>query len=404
MKRLSIALSLLVILLLLGAIAVTNHPKVRDFVGGFLPLLKPPPDLSSFETLPFTLPARFVATLYADGLDGARVLARDESGHLVVSQTSEGKITALLDTNGDGQAEDKKVILSGLNNPHGIIFTCGPLQDDCVLYVAETDKVSVYTYDGRTQTATFRKKLLDLPDDGGHYTRSLLLSADGTKLLVAVGSSCNVCLEKDQARAAITEIDLASGASRIFAKGLRNTVFMTHHPVTGDIWGTDMGRDLLGDDLPPEEINILRDGQNYGWPICYGNNIHDSDFDTNVYIRNPCMEPFETPAHIEMQAHSAPLGIAFVPEEGWSEEYWYNALVAFHGSWNRSTPTGYKVVRVPLNVQGAPTGPIEDFMTGFMQGDGTVIGRPVGILAEPGGTLYISDDRAGVIYRVSRTD
>ena len=402
MKRLSIALSLLIIILLLGAVAVTKQPKVRDFVGGFLPLLKPAPDISSLDTLPFTLPSGFEATLYADDLDGVRVLARDELGHLVVSQTSEGEITALLDTNGDGRAEEKKTILSGLNNPHGIVFTCGPLQDDCVLYVAEIDKVSVYTYNGTTQAATFRKKLLDLPNDGGHYTRSLLLSADGTKLLVSTGSSCNVCLEKDEARAAIMEIDLKNGTSRVFAKGLRNTVFMTHHPVTGDIWGTDMGRDLLGDDLPPEEINILRDGGNYGWPICYGKNIHDTNFDKNTYIRNPCMEPFETPAHIEMQAHSAPLGISFVPEEGWPEDWWYDALIAYHGSWNRSVPTGYKLVRVPLDAQGMQTGPIEDFMTGFTQ-NGEVLGRPVAILVEPGGTLYISDDRAGAIYRVSRT-
>ena len=171
---------------------------------------------------------------------------------------------------------------------------------------------------------------------------------------------------------------------------------MAIHPVTGEIWGTDMGRDLLGDDVPPDEVNIIREGGNYGWPICYGKNIHDADFDKNTYIRNPCMEPFEQPSQIDIPAHSAPLGIAFIPEEGWPEEYWHDILVAYHGSWNRSVPTGYKIVRI--DEHGIAT----DFMTGFMDG-GEVLGRPVGLLVEPGGALYISDDRAGVIYKVART-
>lgn len=171
-----------------------------------------------------------------------------------------------------------------------------------------------------------------------------------------------------------------------------------------------MGRDNLGDDLPPDEINIIErpsagSGQssipNFGWPICYGKNIHDTNFDKNTYIRNPCMEPFETPSFIDLPAHSAPLGLAFVPEEGWPEEWWYNILVAYHGSWNRSTPTGYKIARLKMNAKGQYLG-AEDFISGWLTKDGKKTGRPVDIKVLSGGTAYISDDHAGVIYRLFR--
>lgn len=183
------------------------------------------------------------------------------------------------------------------------------------------------------------------------------------------------------------------------AKGLRNSVFFTWSDVDGRMWATDMGRDGLGDDTPPDEINIITRESNYGWPICYGQNIHDTDFDKNTYIRNPCMSPFETPAHIDLPAHVAPLGLAFIPEEGWPEEYWYNLLVAEHGSWNKKEPVGYKIVRVILDAKGNYKG-TEDFLSGFLTKDNKALGRPVDIITHPGGVMYISDDHAGVIYRV----
>ncbi len=178
-------------------------------------------------------------------------------------------------------------------------------------------------------------------------------------------------------------------------------MFLTLHPVTGKVWATEMGRDNLGDDIPPDEINILEKGKNYGWPICYGKNIHDTEFDKNVYIRNPCMDPFETGSHVDLQAHSAPLGIGFIPEEGWDEDMWFDALVSYHGSWNRSVPTGYKIVRVKLDAQGNYIG-AEDFITGWLKSDGTKLGRPVDVKVLSGGTMYISDDDRGAIYKVSR--
>ena len=160
-----------------------------------------------------------------------------------------------------------------------------------------------------------------------------------------------------------------------------------------------MGLDWLGDNLPPYEINIVEEGHNYGWPICYGQNIHDSAFDKNTYISDPCSDM--TPAKVDLGAHVAPLGLAFIPEEGWPEDWWYNLLVAEHGSWNSSTPVGYKVVRIKLDAAGNYLG-TEDFLTGFLKG-GQAIGRPADILVQPGGVVYISDDKAGVIYRLTAT-
>ena len=187
-----------------------------------------------------------------------------------------------------------------------------------------------------------------------------------------------------------------------------------------------MGRDLLGDDTPPDEIDIIDSSStgseqnpvpNFGWPICYGKNVHDTDFDHNTYIRNPCMEPFEIGSHIDLPAHSAPLGLAFFPKD-WPEEYRDDLLVAYHGSWNRSEPTGYKIVRVKLDSRGNFEG-VEDFITGWLRrsddksevGVPTVVsgltpegalGRPVDLVFHKG-SLYISDDKAGVVYKVVRS-
>lgn len=384
---------------------------VGQYVSGVASLLRPspaPPDESD-EALPFTLPQEFAAYMFAENVPDARVMVRDPKGVLLVSETNQGKVVALPNLDADGKADRVVTILEGLRKPHGLLVLCGETgfesidQDNCSLIVAESHRVAAYRYDADTYSAVFEKVLVQLPDDGGHFTRTLILHPDNKRILVSVGSSCNVCTEKDERRAAILAVDPDKSGFEIFATGLRNTVFMTTHYVTGDIWGTDMGRDNLGDDLPPDEVNIIREGSNYGWPTCYGKNIHDTNFDKNTYIRNPCIEPLETPSYIDIPAHSAPLGIAFIPEEGWPEEWWYDALVAYHGSWNRSTPTGYKIVRFPLDTEGNPEGEPIDFMTGFRDENGQVLGRPVDILIEPGGIMYVSDDKAGRIYRVSRT-
>lgn len=360
--------------------------------------------------MPLNLPAGFSISIFTKNLVDPRVMVFDPDGNLLVSVTSQGKVVALPDKNADGIVDETRTVISGLNRPHGLAFRCegGSSAGNCQLYIAESDEIATYDYDRGKMFASNKKKITDLPNGGEHFTRTIGFGPDN-KLYVSIGSDCNVCNESDSRRAKIFSMNPDGSDFKEFARGLRNTVFFTWHPITGKMWGADMGRDFLGDDLPPDEINILEEGKNYGWPICYGKNIHDTDFDKNTYIRNPCMEPFEMPSYIDIPAHSAPLGLAFVPKDtekgklgvnaAWKEGYWYNLFVAYHGSWNRTAPTGYKIARYKLDINGNVLG-VEDFITGWLkEGDGAY-GRPVGILVQPGGYMYISDDKAGVIYRV----
>jgi glucose/arabinose dehydrogenase len=365
---------------------------------GFVPLVTPSPISVTTTTptvagknttgLPLKLPEGFSIDIFAKDVKDARVIAMDPNGTPIVSLTSVGRVVALT--------EPVTTVLDHLHSPHGLAFKCDS-SARCQLYVAETNAVSEYDYDATTRKATKRKKLFDLPNAGFHFTRTLQFLSDG-RLLVMVGSDCNICHETDPLRAAASVWD--GKELKSFAAGLRNSVFVTPGP-NGQTWATEMGRDSLGDDIPPDEINILEEGKNFGWPNCYGQNIHDTQFDKNTYIRNPCMEPFETPSHIDIPAHSAPLGLVFVPaNSAWPKEYWGNLLVAYHGSWNRTVPTGYKIRRFVLDANGNVTHD-EDFISGWLTPKGDVLGRPVGLAFDAHDDLYVSDDRLGVVYRVT---
>src|SRR3990167_3276890 len=394
---------LILILVLIILIAVGYF--VWTFLRGTLPAVsKPNEDISKVienipqnsTDFPLKLLDGFSISIFAKDLGAPRVMAYDPVGNILVSVPSKGKVLALLpDKNGDGMSDETKTIISGLKKPHGIAFKC-PEAGLCKIYIAETDKVVMYDYDEKNLKLKNPKDIVDLPSAGGHTTRTLMFLpySNENKLLISV-------------------VNADGSDLQTYARGLRNSVFMAIHPVNGKIWATEMGRDLLGDNLPPDEINIIDEGSpsavsgqnsehealNFGWPICYGKNIHDTDFDKNPYIRNPCEEPFETESYIDIPAHSAPLGLAFFPEEGWPENYWHNLLVAYHGSWNRTEPTGYKIVRYMLDANGKYIG-VEDFIVGWLDGN-TALGRPVDIIIQPGGTIFISDDKAGVIYRVT---
>lgn len=396
MKKYVIAIPI-VLLVALASLFIYFSDSIR----GVVPLIEPVPELpNNGEVMPFEVPEGFRATLYSKDTPGARVITRDPRGVMTVSLTNEGRVVLLPDEDGNSVADAVIDLITNLQAPHGIVFDCPSNGNTCTLYVAEETAVTAYEYNPENRTTTLEKTVMTLPSDGGHSTRTLHMHPDGRHLLVSTGSSCNVCDEKDPLRAAIYSIDLETYTSLRFAWGLRNTVFMATHPVTGDIWGSDMGRDLLGDDIPPDEINILRDGSWYGWPWFYGKSVFDERYEPGV---EPSFAYDAVGSHIDIPAHSAPLGIAFVPEEGWPEEYWHDLIIAYHGSWNRSEPTGYKLVRFDLTPEGELDGIQTDFMTGFFNAEGKLLGRPAGLMIEPGGTLYVSDDRAGAIYKISRT-
>lgn len=343
------------------------------------------------------LPQGLAISTFAKNLPGARVIAFDSLGNMWVSQTSKGTISEIEIK--DGKAVSVNPIFKNLKNPHGLAI------DGTTMYIAEENKISkvaLYTEDS-LHTIT------ELPKGGRHFTRTLLLvenlfkdsklKEDKKRLLVSIGSSCDACNETDSSLASVFSMRLDGSDFRQYAKGLRNSVFMVLNPSDGKIWATEMGRDNLGDELPPDEINILQEDKDFGWPICYGKNIHDTQFDKNTYIRNPCEEPFEIPSFIDLPAHSAPLGLAFVPNS-WPAEYASDLLVAFHGSWNRTTPTGYKIARIKLLKDGKYKA-AEDFISGWLLKDGkTSSGRPVDIVFDKNGIMYVSDDKAGVVYKV----
>jgi len=337
------------------------------------------------------LPPGFEIALFAK-TESPRMMAFSPGGVLLVTSESAGTVTALPDLSRHGRVQQIVTVLSDLNGPHGIAFHNGNL------YVAEITRLVRYDWDEHQLRASNPTIVVNLPETlGGHMTRTILF-ANG-KLYVSAGSSCNVCTENDPRRAAVSEMNEDGSGMHVFASGLRNAVGLAFNPHTRTVWTTDNGRDWLGDDLPPDEVNDLGlGGGDFGWPFCYGNRVPDAHFGGTA---ERCAST--VPARVELQAHSAPLGLAFVSGPMFPAEYQDDLLVAFHGSWNRSVPTGYKVVRVKMNSQGEPAG-LEDFITGWLPlGEthrGKWMGRPVGLVFAPDGSLYISDDGSGSIYRV----
>ncbi|MDZ7611196.1 MAG: PQQ-dependent sugar dehydrogenase [Candidatus Moranbacteria bacterium] len=340
--------------------------------------------------LPLEVPENFEISFLAENLPGARDISeKDSLGNIWISQTSEGKIS-LLSLNENQELENADTVFENLNRPHGLAIDP---EDGLTLYFAETDAVKRV----RLYTEDTPQKIADLPGGGGHLTRSLHFGPDD-KLYVSIGSSCNVCLESDERRAAVYRMNKDGSNFEKYAEGLRNSVFMATNPITGDIWATEMGRDNLGDNTPPDEINILQEGGNYGWPYCYGKNTRDETF--RPESNENCDDTI--PSRIDLQAHSAPLGLDFVPETGWPEEYWLDLVVAYHGSWNRTVPTGYKLVHFNLDDQGNLENR-QDFISGWLTENGEKLGRPVDVQAFPGGMMLVSDDQKGVVYKIEYT-
>jgi glucose/arabinose dehydrogenase len=306
---------------------------------------------------------------------------------------SANRITLLRDADGDGIAEKRLAFMEDLSQPFGMAL----IGD--TFYVGNTDGVVAFPYMAGADriSATGRKLVAFKP--GGHWTRSLLPSPDGKKLYAGVGSLSNIAeqgMEVEEGRAAIYELDLASGSSRIFASGLRNAVGLAWEPTTGTLWTAVNERDGLGDETPPDYLTSVREGGFYGWPYCYwGQTVDDR------VPQDPAMVAKAITPDYALGGHTASLGLCWVPA-GTLPGFPDGMAIGQHGSWNRSTLSGYKVVFVPFE-NGKPSGPARDILSGFLAPDEREsYGRPVGVTLGPDRSLLVADDVGDVIWRVTR--
>jgi glucose/arabinose dehydrogenase len=305
---------------------------------------------------------------------------------------SPNRITLLRDADGDGVAEIRETFLEGVNQPFGMAL----LGD--TLYVANTDGVVAYPYTlGALRIAAPGKKLTEF-QSGGHWTRSLLLSPDGRKLYIGVGSLSNIAdqgMSAEKGRAAIYEMDTDSGQCRIFASGLRNPVGLAFEPTTGALWTVVNERDGLGDETPPDYLTSVQDGGFYGWPYCYWGQIVDDRVPQDAAMVAKAIQP-----DYALGGHTASLGLCWLPS-GTLPGFAEGMTIGQHGSWNRSKLAGYRVVLVPF-ANGRPAGPPRDILTGFLAPDEKAsYGRPVGVAIGPDGSLLAADDVGDVIWRVT---
>jgi glucose/arabinose dehydrogenase len=333
------------------------------------------------------VPPGFSISLFADRVPQARMMVWAPNGDLFVAQSRAGTITVMR----GGSPEARSEFATGLQNPFGLAFQNG------YLYVGETTKVSRYTYQpGDVKASGPPEKLVDLPR-GGHSTRNIAFSADGRKMYIAVGSMSNKSAGEDPVRAAINEYNPDGTGHRVFASGIRNPVGLTLLPGTNTLWTSVNERDTLGDDLVPDYITSVKDGGFYGWPYSYIGSHPDPEHAGKM----PDLVKTAIVPDLLLGAHVAALSITFYTGSQFPQRYRNGAFVGLHGSWNRSKPSGYKVAFVPF-ADGKPSGPLEDFVTGWLVNEtpATAWGRPVGVTVGRDGTLLVADDSGGKIWRV----
>lgn len=341
---------------------------------------------------PLEVPAGFTIEEVANGLTRPRFMALDTDGSLVVASDGLDQVLRLRDDDGDGRYETTQVIADNLRHVNSVAFYRGEL------YAVAQDRVvrlSDFDDDGAAQE--IETVIGDLPSGGvdlyNHRTRTLVFGPDD-KLYISVGSSCDACADEVPLRAAVLRANPDGSDLEIFASGLRNSVGLAFHPDTGELWGLDMGRNRLGPELPPDELNRIVEGKDYGWPFCYGDRQPDPDFN------DPARCADTEPPALNLPAHWAPLGIVFYERPGFPPSYQGDALVAFHGSAADELTdrrVGYRVSRIRF-VDGQPVG-LEDLVRGFVA-DGSVWARPTGLLLLPDGSLLISDDYGGRVFRL----
>ncbi len=378
-------------LFLLFAIISCNSPASNDSTTNDALGLIIDPGIVSEEGLQLdeiNLPEGFKIAVFAR-VDNARSLVLSPNGTLFVGNRSGDKVYAVQDTDGDRKADKKFVIASGLRMPNGVAFKDGDL------YVAEVSKLWKYE-DIETSLSNPPQPVLiydDYPKDGHHGWKYIAFGPDG-KLYVPVGAPCNICESKDERYASITRMNPDGSNREVYAKGVRNTVGFTWHPKTGEMWFTDNGRDMFGDDKPPCELNrISESDQHFGYPYCHGGLFLDDQFGD----RKDC-DDYISPAQ-NLGAHVAPLGVKFVTSSVFPETYKNSIFIAEHGSWNRSTKVGYQVSMVTeRNGLGQS---YKTFANGWLDDSSQEAwGRPVDLIFAKDGSMYLSDDHSGTVYRI----
>lgn len=337
------------------------------------------------------LPEGFHIELFADSVENARSLARGTNGTIFVSTRSKGNVYALRDINGDFIADEKYVLATGLHMPNGVAFKDGSL------FVAEVDKIWRYDDIEDKLSNPPKPKLVtdDLPDESHHGWKYIAFGPDG-KLYVPVGAPCNICLKDDKQFASILRMNPDGTGKEVYAHGVRNSVGFDWQPGTDILFFTDNGRDWMGDEVPPCEVNRApQQDMHFGYPFCHGGDIADPKFGD----QRPCSDftkPFQN-----LGAHVAPLGMKFYRGNMFPEEYRNKIFIAEHGSWNRKDPLGYRITTVSVE-DGKSTG-YDIFAAGWLRGGEGAWGRPVDILELPDGSLLVSDDEADMIYRITYT-
>ncbi len=342
------------------------------------------------------LPAGFSLAKFSDQLGKPRMLAVSESGNVYVSSREAGTVTLLRDTNGDGKADQKQVVAT-IKDVHGLTIFAGKM------YLVSIHEVYSATLNADGTLGQPQQLINNLPDAGQHPNRTIAFGPDGF-MYITVGSTCNACADTNPESATMLRANPDGTGRKIFAKGLRNTIGFGWHPQTKELYGFDHGIDWLGDEQQKEELNLVKEGAFYGWPYIYGDgnyNPHPRPMGDTTYAQ---ILAKTTLPSLSYDAHAAPLGMVFYTggsgsTSGFPGEYQNDAFATMRGSWNRTQPSGYKVVRVHFE-NGKPTR-IDDFVTGFLvDNNQSQFGRPVGIATMPDGSLLFTDDNNGVIYRV----
>jgi glucose/arabinose dehydrogenase len=336
------------------------------------------------------LPAGFRISVYAE-VPNARSMTLSPSGVLYVGNRSEDKVYAVIDENKDGKADKVYIVASGLNTPNGVAFKNGSLFIATISSILRIDNIESNLSEPPKPVTVYDK----FPTEKHHGWKFIAFGPDG-KLYVPVGAPCNVCLNKDPIYASITRMNADGSGLEIFANGVRNSVGFSWHPVTRQFWFTENGRDMMGDDIPADELNTAPDaGLHFGFPYCHQGNTLDPEFGKNKNCKD-----FVAPVQL-LGPHVAALGMRFYTGDQFGPDYNNQVFIAEHGSWNRSKPVGYRVSLVKTDSLGKSTG-YAVFAEGWLQPDGKVLGRPVDVQQMPDGSLLISDDYSGVIYRITR--